>query len=94
MPGSLTAKKRNRQNKKRRIRNRTVKSKIKTAIRTLTDKLSSGNVEEAAKQLRSTISTIDEAAGEKILHRNTARRKISQLTTQLNKMAAVQKKTE
>jgi len=94
MPGTSSAKKRNRQNKRRNIRNRAVKSKIKSEVRMLRERLASGNSEEAAAKLREAIRIIDKAAGKGILHRNTARRKISRITKYFNKTAAAQKKSE
>ena len=94
MPGTLTAKKRNRQNKKRNIRNRIAKSKIKSEVRALREMVASDNPGNAAGKLREAIRTIDKAAGKGVLHRNTARRKISRITKHLNKTTGGQKKAE
>ena len=80
-----SARKRVRQNEKRRLGNKAAKSGIKGAVRKLTQRIAEGNKEEAQKLLLEAIKKIDKAAGKGIIHRNAARRKISGLTLKTQK---------
>lgn len=77
---NLTAIKKARQDEKRRVRNQSVQSGVRTAAKRVESLLGSENKEELAKELKKTISTIDKAASKGVIHRNTAARKISRLT--------------
>jgi small subunit ribosomal protein S20 len=65
------------QSAKHNLRNRTYKTKIKTAIRQLED--ASGD-EEKNKALRATQQIIDRAAQKNVISKNSASRKITKLT--------------
>ena len=54
--------KRNRQNEKRRLRNKSVKSSLKTAIRKFHDATAAGDNEKAATLLRDATRKLDQAA--------------------------------
>ncbi|MXW41794.1 MAG: 30S ribosomal protein S20 [Acidimicrobiia bacterium] len=75
--------KRNRQNEKRRIRNRAVRSEINTRTRSAIQAANEANAEEAAEAARLAIKRIDKAANTGVLHRNTAARKKSRLMKRL-----------
>jgi len=84
---SLSAKKRIRQNAKRRLRNRAHTSAARTQIKKyqgLTKQ--SSDVEAVEKELRATQKTIDQLVAKGCLHKNTASRKKSQLARQLNEV--------
>ena len=72
--------KRQRQSLKRHIRNKTVISSIKTLVKKIQTAIASKNLNEAHRLLPLTVSTIDKAAVKGIIHRNTAARKVSRLT--------------
>jgi len=72
--------KRERQSLKRRLRNKTVISSIKTLVKKIQTAIASKNLSEAQRLLPLTVSTIDKAAVKGIIHRNTAARKVSRLT--------------
>jgi small subunit ribosomal protein S20 len=88
MPTSPSAGKRVRQNLKRRARNRTVKSKVKTQISKLLAALQSGEVEASRREFRLAVQAIDKAVGKGVLHRNTAARRKSRLAATLNRLAS------
>ena len=88
MAHSLSAKKRVRQNAKRRATNRARKSQIKTQIKHLQDTLSSGDVEAATEQYRLVVRKLDKTAATSTMHKKTAARKKSRLAKQLNSLKA------
>jgi len=88
MPTSLSAKKRVRQNAKRRARNRMVKSIVRTQTRKLVAALDSGNAETASTEFRATARALDKAVSKGVLHRNTAARRKSRLAARVKLLAA------
>jgi small subunit ribosomal protein S20 len=83
-----SAEKRNRQAQDRRLRNRMVRSKMKTAIRKLNEVIDTGNVEEARSALAAAVPVIAKTASKGTIHKKNASRKISRLTKRVNKMEA------
>lgn len=79
MPNNLNAAKRQRQNLSRRMRNRTVKSSCKTAIKAFEVALKSKDKELAAEKLKATVKLLDSAAGKGVFHKNTVARKKSRM---------------
>ena len=88
MAHSLQAKKRVRQNAKRRAINRTRKSQIKTQIKHFDTALSSGDVEAASEQYKLVVQKLDKTAAKSTMHKKTAARKKSRLAKQLNSLKA------
>lgn len=84
MAHSLSAKKRIRQNAKRRTINRSRKSQLKTQIKRFETATSSGNVEEASKQYQLIVKKLDKTAATSTMHKKTASRKKSRLAKKLN----------
>ena len=84
MAHSLSAKKRIRQNEKRRARNRARKVEIKDQVKVFTADLTKGDFKKAAEDLRSVVSTLDRVAAKGTIHKNTAARKRSRLQRRLN----------
>lgn len=80
MPNTVNAAKRQRQSVSRRLRNRTVKSSCKTAIRAFEIALKDNNKELAEKNLKISIKMLDSAAGKGIFHKNTVARKKSRMS--------------
>ena len=64
--------KRNKQNEKRRLRNKAVKSSLKTAIRKFREAAEQGNVEEAVVLMRAASRQLDKAASKGVIHKNQA----------------------
>ena len=85
---SLSAKKRIRQNNKRRAINRARKSSIKTQIRRFGEALSVGDAEKGETELRRAIHLLDRGAAKGTFHRNTVARRKSNLQKKLNTIAA------
>ena len=90
MAHSLSAKKRVRQNAKKRIVNRARKSQVKTQVKRLETALSAGNVEAATAEFRATVKKLDKVAATSTMHKKTAARKKSRLAKQLNALKARQ----
>ncbi len=80
----LSTLKRVRQAEKRRLRNQSVESKVKTYITKLETALSSKNADNLNKILKESIKVISSAASKGIIHKNTASRKISRITKKVN----------
>jgi len=79
-----SAMKRARQAKKRELRNKAVKSTIKTLVRRVEAAISSKNKQETEVALKAAIKYIMRAASKGIIHKNTASRRISRLTKKAN----------
>ena len=86
MPNIKSALKRVKVSEKKNLRNRIVKSKVKTAIKKFETEVAV-NAANAGAQYSVTTSAIDKAAAKGILHRNTANRKKARLAKQLAKAA-------
>ncbi len=86
MAHSLSAKKRVRQNEKRRVINRKRKSQVKTKIKQFQETLSEGDVEAATEQLRIVTAKLDKTAATSTMHKKTAARKKSRLAKRLNNL--------
>ncbi len=76
--------KRDRQSKKRRMRNVSIKSQVKTSIKKFLTTVKNENSEEAGVLLKNTVSKINKAASKGIIPRNTASRRVSRLTKKVN----------
>jgi small subunit ribosomal protein S20 len=75
--------KRNRQNEKRRVRNKTARSELRTRAKQAVDAVESG-ADDAAEQVRVAMATIDKAASKGIIHKNEASRRKSRLAKRQN----------
>ncbi len=78
--------KRNRTNERARLRNKSVKSSLRTAIRTFREAAAAGEKEKAAELLVSTSRKLDKAASKGVIHKNQAANKKSALAHTLNKL--------
>jgi len=85
---SLSAKKRVKQNAKRRTINRARKSQVKTQIKHFETALSSGDVEAASEQYQLIVRKLDKTAATSTMHKRTAARKKSRLARRLNSLKA------
>ncbi len=85
MPNTRSAAKRMRQEQKRRLHNRSIKSLVKTQINKARRAIATGeSIEEAREAVRVAVSALDKAAKKGVLHRNNAARRKSRLMKQLN----------
>ena len=89
MANHKSAEKRNRQSQVRRLRNKTNKSQMKTAIRKIDEAVIAGSADEARDALNAAIPVIAKTASKGTVHKKNASRKISRLTIRVNKMSAV-----
>jgi small subunit ribosomal protein S20 len=83
-----SALKRARQSEKRRQRNVSVKSTLKTQAKKVLQAVESKNSEEAQKALASAIPALQRASSKRVVHKKTAARKISQLAKKVNALAS------
>jgi small subunit ribosomal protein S20 len=79
LANSSTAAKRHRQNIKRRVRNKSVKSELRTQTRRLLELVNSRAREDAKKQFVEVSGLLDRAVAKGVLHKNTAARKKERL---------------
>ena len=86
MANIKSAKKRILVSKKKEMRNKSIKSKIKTLVKKLEAAIEAGNKAEAEEALKVCVSEISKATSKGIFHKNTAARKISRLTVAVNKI--------
>lgn len=66
-------------NEKARLRNKAVKSSVKTAIRKFREAADAGDVEKATSLAREAARQLDKAASKGVLHKNQAANKKSAL---------------
>jgi small subunit ribosomal protein S20 len=88
MAHTASARKRNRQNKKKNLQNRAVKHAIKTYVARVVTAVEGKDLETASREFQLASKRIDKAAARRILHPNTAARTKSRLASRL---AALQK---
>ena len=75
--------KRNRQNEKRRLRNREVRSELGTRTKAAVEAAEEGT-DDVHEKVRAAIKRIDKAAQRGVMHKNTAARKKSRLLKRVN----------
>ena len=80
--------KRNRQNEKRRLRNKSVKSSLKTAIRKFHETAAAGDVEATTALLREAARKLDKAASKGVIHPNQAANRKSAIAKRLAALSA------
>jgi small subunit ribosomal protein S20 len=80
--------KRNRQNEKRRLRNKSVKSSLKTAIRKFHESVAEGDVEATTALLRDATRKLDTAASKGVIHPNQAANRKSAIARRLASLSS------
>ncbi len=80
--------KRNRQNEKRRLRNKSVKSALKTSVRKFNEAAATGDVEQATVLLREAARKLDKAASKGVIHKNQAANRKSAIAKRLSSLSA------
>ena len=78
--------KRNRQNIKRQLRNKAVRSEMRTRAKNALDAARTGDAEAAKEALRLAQKQFDVATTRNVIHRSTAARRKSGLTRQVNEL--------
>jgi len=85
---SLSAKKRVRQNAKRRVINRARKSVLKTEIKHLDTAIDAGDTDQAKNQLKDLARKLDKFSTTSTMHKNTAARIKSRMSRRVNALTA------
>jgi small subunit ribosomal protein S20 len=83
MPNNPAAEKRMRQEQKRRLHNRSIKSLVKTQVTKARQAIQDEDT-NAEAAVRAAVSDLDRAAKKGVIHRNNAARRKSRLMKQLN----------
>lgn len=73
-------------NERRRLRNKSIKSSLHTAIRAFRTAAADGDKDKAAELLVSTSRKLDKAASKGVIHKNQAANKKSALAQSLHKL--------
>ena len=81
-PSALKA---HRQNLVRREHNRQMRTRLRSALKSIRTALDEGEVDQARTALNTTVSLIDRMAGKGIIHRNAAGRYKARLSKRLTK---------
>ena len=86
MANIKSQKKRILSNEKARLRNKAVKSSLKTAIRRFHEAADAGETEKATEAARAANRQLDKAASKGVIHANQAANKKSAMALALNKL--------
>lgn len=84
MSKKLSAKKRHRQSEKRRVVNKSRRSRVKTAVRKFDELVAKKDAKAAGEHLVTLTKLVDQTAAKGTMHRNAAARKKSRLQKKLN----------
>lgn len=87
MANSPQAKKRARQNEKRRTHNASLRSMVRTYIKKVVAAIDAGDAEKAKTAYAAAVPVIDRMADKGIIHKNKAARHKSRLNAQVKKLA-------
>lgn len=87
MANHKSASKKARRDDEARLRNRSTRSTLKTALKKFLIVVQGGSKTEAATQLPGIMGVVDKAAKKGILHKNAANRYKSRLTMKVNALA-------
>lgn len=79
--------KRNRQNEKRRLRNKSVRAEMRTRTKSAVSAAEVG-AEDSAELLRQAVKRIDKAASQGVIHKNTASNHKSRLVRRIAQIEA------
>jgi small subunit ribosomal protein S20 len=85
---SLSAKKRVRQNAKRRLRNRDRKREIRLELKKIQSVITAGDKKAAVEELKTAQKVLDRISSRGGIHKKTAARRKSRLAKQINALQA------
>lgn len=91
MANHKSALKRIRSNERKRVRNRIVRTSVRTEVKKARQSLDAGNMESALQTTREAIRALDKAAVKGVIHPNNAARRKSRLMKRLAQLEAQQK---
>ena len=83
MAHTTSAKKRIRQTERRTLRNRTRKSRLRTFVRRVEEAIESGDKATAQAAFKAAMPELHRGVSKGVLHKNTAARKLSRLSTRI-----------
>jgi small subunit ribosomal protein S20 len=83
-----SAEKRNRQRIKRTLRNRAVKSSVRTQVKTVRALIEAKDAKGAKEALKAATVAIDKASSKGVIAKETASRTVSRLSAQVHKLGA------
>lgn len=86
MANLKSAKKRVRVNEKKTLRNRAVKTRVKSAIKSVEVAVAAGDKDLAQANLTDAVTQISKGVSKGVYHKNTAARRVSRLTKAVNSM--------
>src|SRR3954449_13621802 len=75
-------------NEKRRVRNKSVRSSVRTAVRKFREAAESGDVEQATTLQRAASRALDKAASKGVLHKNQAANRKSAMAKRISSLSA------
>jgi small subunit ribosomal protein S20 len=78
--------KRNKQNEKARLRNKAVKSSLKTSVRKFREAADTGDREEATQAMHTAFRSLDKAASKGVIHKNQAANRKSAIAKRAAKL--------
>lgn len=84
MPNTKSAQRRMRNSARKRLQNRSVKSRLHTLEKNYLALVTAGKKDDAAKALKDVSSAFDKAAKKGVVHKGMASRKKSRLNIRLN----------
>ncbi len=87
MPNIKSAKKRVKVIRTKTLRNRRIKSELKTYIKKTTSAIEAGDKVVAIKELSTVTAKLDRAGAKGVMHKNTIARRKSKLAKKLNKIS-------
>ncbi len=90
MPNTESAKRAMRKSERRRVRNKSDRSALKTIVKKVRATATTGDVPATKEALDVAIKRLDQAASKHLIHKNKAARTKSRLTKLLNKKSASQ----
>jgi small subunit ribosomal protein S20 len=71
-------------NEKRRQRNKSVRSEVRTAVRKFREAVEAGNTEEVTELQRAASRALDKAASKGVIHKNQAANRKSAMAKRIN----------
>ena len=88
MANHKSALKRAKQNDMRRLRNKAVRTRVKSVVKDVRTAIGQSAQEDASQKLEIAKSAIDKAAKKGVITKKTAARKVSRLAKQVNKISS------
>ena len=80
--------KRNKQNEKARVRNKAVKSSLKTSVRQFREAADAGDAEKVTQTMQAALTKLDKAASKGVIHKNQAANRKSAIAKRAAKVGA------